>query len=299
MKTALVLGCAGFIGQNLCKGLLKRGYKVIGIDNLSFGKKENIPNGVIFYNQDIMHMNINEKVDYVFYFAGPCSVIQYNKDPLNSLHATIMGMNAAIDVARGNNAKLIYPSSGNIYGNTLPFDEDCETYPNNLYGLGKKICETMARLAWDVSSVGFRIFAGYGMGEAHKGDISSAVTLFLRDMLNDKQPVIWGDGSQRRDFIYIDDIVDALIEGAEKELKYPIYNLGTGKAYSFNKLIEIINMHLDTILKPIYVEKPSTYVEKTVADTSRFFAEFKTIPRSLEGGMKAYINFINTKDKII
>jgi len=292
---ALVLGCCGFIGQNLVKGLLKRGYDVIGLDDLSFGKRESIPKEVKFYLHDVNYrIDIDEDIDVVYYFAGPSSVILFNKDPFNCVRTTLMGMANAIDLARRKKAKLIYPSSGNIYGNGDTFVEWLSAEPNNLYGLCKKICEKMAKNAKDVKSIGFRIFAGYGPEESHKGGISSAVTLFLNDMKEGKQPTIWGDGTQRRDFIYGEDIADALIEANEKELKYSVYNLGTGLSYSFNDIIAILNNILGTNIEALYIPKPKIYVENTTADITRFGTEFETKPRELGAGLEDYIKFINT-----
>jgi UDP-glucose 4-epimerase len=288
---AIVLGSNGFIGQNLVKGLIAFGHEVIALDNLSTGKRESIPPDIKFYNHDVNYrIDIEEDVDVVYYFAGPSSVIQFNKDPFNCVRTTLQGMANAIDLSRRKHAKLVYPSSGNIYGNGTDFVEWMEAEPNNLYGLCKKICERMAKNATDVKSTGFRIFLGYGPGEGHKGEISSAITLFLNDMKAGKSPVIWGDGTQARDPVYIDDIVTALIEAGTKDLKHTVYNLGTSLNYTFNDIVKVINDILKTDIKPVYVEKPKVYVEKTAADTTLFKSEFETIPRELREGLEDYIH---------
>ena len=90
-------------------------------------------------------------------------------------------------------------------------------------------------------SVGLRIFAGFGPGEEHKGEYASVVTLFLNSLMNNKPPVIFGDGTQNRDFVYIEDVVDAIVRSAEKPISNTVINVGTGKNLKFNDVVQIIN----------------------------------------------------------
>ena len=115
--------------------------------------------------------------------------------------------------------KLIYASSGSVYGNTpLPQSENQEPKPANLYGVAKLALEKIASVYSDqVESVGLRIFAGYGPGEEHKGEIASPVAIFLFAALKGEPLVIYGNGEQSRDFIYIDDVVGGLTKAAERK----------------------------------------------------------------------------------
>jgi UDP-glucose 4-epimerase len=296
MSKCLVLGGAGFIGQNIVKRLLKDGHEVTVIDNFEFGKRETIPEGVKVIEHDINNwIGMSEPIDYIFHFAGPSSVIQFNKDPAKCVRTTLHGFSNVLWLARVKNATLIYPSSGTVYSGTDGIcQEFADTKPINLYAICKKICEDMALHARDVRSTGFRIFAGYGPGEEHKGDIASAVTIFMNNLKNNEAPTIWGDGTQTRDFVYIDDIVEAVVSVMKMEGKLPPYvNLGSGKAYSFNAILSILTLIMNKSIQPTYVPKPKTYVEKTLADVTLFKMIYKFIPRDIEAGLKSYLNTEN------
>ena len=296
MTTALITGAAGFIGQNVIKGLLKKGHEVIALDNFIFGKKESIPEGVKIINADINNwLSLNEDIDYIYHFAGPCSVIQFNKDPVECMRTTLRGFSNVLWLARKKKATLIYPSSGNVYGPIEgPLNEFVSVRPPNLYAVAKKACEDMALHSKEVRSIGFRIFAGYGPGEEHKGDIASAVTIFLNSLVKDEQPVIWGDGTQTRDFVYIDDIIDTFMVVPEMTGKLPPFvNIGTGESYSFNYIIDLLNDYLGKNILPVYVPKPQSYVEDTKADIKLYRIIFKLQPRNLEQGLKDYLRHMN------
>jgi len=210
--------------------------------------------------------------------------------PVKSMRRSLHGFHNILNIARSNKAKLIYPSSGNIYGKvTSPQSEDLVPNPQNLYAISKLIWEDMSRLTTDITSIGLRIFAGYGIGEEHKEELASVVTVFLNEIMNGKSPIIWGDGNQTRDFIYIDDIIDGIIEAVNVDTS-TVVNLGTGVSTSFNELISIINNYLDTNVKPIYIDKPKSYVEKTRADTTYMKKLLKINPIDLKQGLKKYIN---------
>jgi UDP-glucose 4-epimerase len=110
------------------------------------------------------------------------------------------------------------------------------------------------------SALGVRIFAGYGPGEGHKGEYASIIYKFCQAMKQGEPPIVFGDGTQTRDFIYIDDVISGIIESRNKER---IVELGTGYNSSFNDVIHIINDLLQTNIKPVYIDKPSSYVQET------------------------------------
>ena len=152
----------------------------------------------------------------------------------------------------------------------------------------------MALHARDVRSIGFRIFAGYGPGEEHKGEIASAITIFMNNLKNNEQPVIWSDGTQTRDFVYIDDIVEAMLRVLTMEGKLPpVVNIGSGEAYSFNDIVSFLNKYMGKDIKPIYIPKPKTYLEKTLADMTIFRMIFKMEPRKIDEGLESYLRHMN------
>jgi len=295
-KKALVTGAAGFIGQSLVKSLLSQGAYVIAFDNLSYGKKENIPKSIneIIIGDVLSRKDLDKvkETDYVFHLAGPSSVILFNEDPAGCFHTTVCGFLNILEWANQKCVKkVIYPSSGSVYGNTtLPQSEETQCKPTNLYGIAKLSCEALAkRCSEHVPTVGLRIFAGYGPGEDHKGDFASVINLFSKSIMIGEAPVIYGDGTQERDFIYIDDIISSIIISAEKDISNVVINIGSGKAYSFNAVASIINTLLGTNVQPKYVRRPNGYLENTCADVKKMKRLLNINPIPLEEGLSSYL----------
>jgi UDP-glucose 4-epimerase len=132
----------------------------------------------------------------------------------------------------------------------------------NDYSKCKALCESIAAKS-NAETLGVRIFAGYGPGEIAKRDYASVITLFLRDMMDGKPPVVFGDGSQKRDFIFITDIIDLILASAETE--QGVIEAGSGEPFSFNHIIQVINETIGKNIQPIYQGKPDNYIEETKA----------------------------------
>lgn len=296
----LVTGGAGFIGSHLTRRLTTLNADVIVLDNFSSGLKENLS----FYSGELVESNvidgsvfneINGDIDYVFHFGAPSSVILFNKDPVSCFNETCSGFLNIINFAiKKNVKKIVFPSSGSVYGSVSPPQSEKDTpAPLNIYGLAKLTCEHIAQFySPQIRSVGLRIFAGYGPGESHKGEISSPVTLFLRSLLKNQKPVVYGNGLQRRDFVYIDDIVEAILKSAQNamfENPFQIVNVGSGRSYSFNETIALINEFLGTNIETVFTSKPATYLERTLADTTFLREKLGLTPILLEDGLKRYL----------
>jgi UDP-glucose 4-epimerase len=302
-KKILITGVCGFIGKNLTKKLMNEN-RIIGVDNFEYSNKDEMKNfikDIEFIEADVSKKEAFEKlpkdIDYIFHFGAPSSIILFKKNPLHCYTETILGMLNVLEFAKSINVKkLIYPSSGSVYaGNKMPHKETILPKPRNLYAAAKIACEGLAFSYQDfVSSIGLRIFAGYGPGEESKGEFASVVYLFIRDVLNDKPPTIFGDGSQSRDFVYIDDIVEAIIRAVEIDYT-GIINIGSGVSTSFNKLIDVINELLGKSIKPIYVPSERNYVEALRASTTlmKKLLKIKTTP--LGEGVKKFISYLETK----
>ncbi len=294
-KLCLVTGGAGFIGQSLTRRLLNMGVCVTVVDCSEYVPFAPIDiTGAHYMQMDVRDSKLMNKwasdFDYIFHFGAPCSVVQFNRDPANSILNTIQGFRNVATLADEHNAKLIFPSSGNVYGNIKsPMKETDKPEPNNAYAACKLLCEDEAG-EWCFDSVGLRIFAGYGQGEQQKGDLASVVTLFLNDIQAGRPITVFGDGEQRRDFIYIDDIVDAVISAAERDVS-PIINVGIGTSYSFNELITtlLVELNVNSDRNVKYVGKPSSYVENTCADTTRMEKELGVYPLLLHEGIRCYL----------
>jgi UDP-glucose 4-epimerase len=293
-KRVLVTGGAGFIGSHISRRLIKVNAEVVVLDNFSAGKKNKFPEECTIVEADIRDSKALERigyVDYIFSFGAPSSVILFNREPVACVEMTVSGFLGIVEWAvKIGSKKIIYPTSGSVYGSApVPQSETAEVLPMNLYGIAKLACEHIARIySHRMPAVGLRIFAGYGPGEEHKGDFGSPVTLFLDSMRKNQRPVVYGNGTQSRDFVYIDDVVEAVIRAAEKEVQ-GIVNVGSGKAYSFNEVINCINDLLGKRITPIYVDKPVNYLEKTLADITTMKKRLGIDPLDLKSGLQRYL----------
>jgi UDP-glucose 4-epimerase len=303
-KKVLITGVSGLIGSNIAKILIKLGAKIYSIDNFSYidielaRKKLKFLSEITIIEGDVALKESWDKLpkdlDYVFHFAGPSSITLYNRTPEKCYVETTLSMYNALEYCKNNKVlKYIYPSSGSNYaGNDMPHNEKVYPRPRNLYGAGKVACEALASSYSDyVKSIGLRIFASFGPGEEWKKDFASAIYLFIRDCMEDKSPVIFGDGTQSRDFIYIVDVAQAIINAAEVDYT-GIINIGTGISTSFNDILATINKVLGKNIKAEHIPKEKNYVEKLKADTTLMNEILKVQPRSFEEGITSFVEYI-------
>jgi UDP-glucose 4-epimerase len=288
---ALVTGSSGFLGSNVVKELKKRGHEVVTVD---------IVNDAEFLfdvtsNKFVEYFKDDKDIKCIYHFASPCSVIQFNQDVNSATRNSIDGLNNIIQLSRILDAKVIMPSSGNVYGDIPYMKEDVTPKPNNPYGITKRAMEYIVMGSIRNYCV-FRIFCGYGPGETKKGDIASPVTMFIRDVLNNKRPVVWGNGEQTRDFVYIDDISRLMVDAMEQDVT-GLYNLGTGESLSFNLMLAILAGDLNPKIRPQYVPKPSSYVESTKADTQKLLLKFGYLPEPFTQRICDYISWIKAGNK--
>lgn len=299
-KKIVITGVCGFIGRNLVLRL-KDGNEIIGVDNFEYSDKnqcKDLLKDIMFIEGDVSKKETFDKlpsdVDYVFHFGAPSSIILFNKNLHHCYEETVLGLLNAFEFAKKNSIKkVVFPSSGSIYsGNNPPHAEHVYPKPRNSYGAAKMACEAIASSYKDfVDSIGLRIFAGYGPGEELKGDFASVVYLFIRDIVKNKSPVVFGDGTQTRDFIFIDDVVDAIIKSAETTY-IGIINVGSGISTSFNDVIKTINDILGRDVKPTYVHKEKNYVEKLQADTRLMKDILKIKPIPLRDGIERFLRYL-------
>lgn len=252
-KTILVTGGAGFIGSHLTDKLIKQGYKVIVIDNLSTGKKENLNSKAKFYKIDICSPKIfqifkKEKPKTVFHLAALARVPLSVEKPVLTSKVNILGtinvFKAGIE-AQAN--RIIFISSSSVYGNQnkLPFKEDMTPNPVSPYGLQKLSGEQFAKIfsnLYKIPIVSLRYFNVYGPRLDFGSDYSLVLGKFLRQKIKAKPLTIFGDGEQTRGFCYIDDVVEGTIKAmtSEKLKGAEVINIGSEKSYSINCLAESI-----------------------------------------------------------
>ncbi len=252
MSLYLVTGGAGFIGSHLCDALIARGDSVRVLDDLSTGNRANLPDGVEPIVGDIADpvtvARVTDGVDGCFHLAAIASVERGVTDWLGSHRVNLMGTVSIFDAIRRGGAKIpvVYASSAAVYGDcrTIPVPETAECRPLSAYGADKYGCELHARVAshvHEIPAVGFRFFNVYGPRQDPKSPYSGVISIFCERILNDQPLVIHGDGTQTRDFVYVGDVVAALLAGMRlRPSDAPVFNVCTGHATSVLDLARTI-----------------------------------------------------------
>jgi UDP-glucose 4-epimerase len=232
MKKVLVTGGCGFIGHSLTLELIKRGYDVDVIDNLSIGKEAKIPEGCNFLGGDIRGMdNQNDKpYTYIFHLAALSRIQPSFKNPTLTFSVNVDGTKKVVEYAFQNKCKLIYSGSSSRWHNPVL----------SPYAMTKHMGEEWIKLFKEVYGLNAeiaRFYNVYGPGELVTSDMSAVIGIWRNAISKGETIKIHGDGEQRRDFTHIDDIVDGLIRIAESDEKHEdAWELGTGKNYSLNEV---------------------------------------------------------------
>lgn len=275
----LVTGGAGFIGSNLVERLLKENHQVIVLDNLSTGSLENLKssiNKITFIQSPVMA--VLEKIeiknlDGIFHLGIPSSTMLYRENHF-LIGEAITEFIKILELAKRENCKLIFASSSSIYnGNTPPFKENMPVLVKDFYTEARYPMERLAKLYNDfygIKSIGLRLFSVFGPHEKAKKEFANLVSQFLWLIQKNESPVIYGDGSQKRDFVYVGDVVRGFQMAMNSKIDWDIFNIGTGQSYTLNELIDILNEILVKNIKPTYIQNPlKNYVEETIADIKK------------------------------
>ncbi|MFC4543282.1 NAD-dependent epimerase/dehydratase family protein [Halosolutus amylolyticus] len=284
----LVTGGAGFIGSNLANHLATDN-DVIAIDDCYLGTPANLAEGVDFAERSVLEDDLPTDVDVVFHLAALSSYAMHEEDPTTGARVNVEGFVNVVEQARQDGCDtVVYASTSSIYGSrTEPSPEDMPVSVNTGYEASKLARERYGEYFanhYDMSMAGMRFFSvyqGYDGAEEHKGEYANVIAQFADDVASGRSPKLYGDGTQTRDFTHVSDIVRGLELAADHELT-GIYNLGTGEAYAFDTVVDLINEELGTDVDPEYVENPipeSVYVHDTCADSSKIREETGWEPR--------------------
>jgi len=302
MKKILITGVAGFIGSNLADRLLQeRGYRVIGIDNLSTGPREQIPEGVEFYPLDIRDPAICplfRDVDCVFHLAAKNCIDDCQKDPLETASVNVLGSVQVFESARQNSVrKVIYAESSSLYeGSTLFPTPETEMKPESFYASSKAASLFFAKSYQRFSSVAFtalRYFCVYGPRQDYRRSIPPVMSAFILQLLQKKRPTIYGSGKKKRDFIYIDDVNDFHLQALnDPRTDGKTFNLGSGYQSSIEEIFEKISSLLRSDLKPLYKNDLPGEAESTLACIQEALAIGWSPKTSLTDGLLRSIQFI-------
>jgi ADP-L-glycero-D-manno-heptose 6-epimerase len=276
VKNILVTGGSGFIGANLTLELQNR-YPNATITVLDDFRGSSFKN-LLGFKGDVLAFNVAEKqwldsfktqpVDVIFHLASITDTTVLDEKKM--MYDNVEGFRNILDLALHKKADLVFASSAAVYGSQdHPMTEADGGRPNNIYGFSKWVMENIAHhYEGRLKIVGLRYFNVFGPGEFYKGNAASMIYQLYKQMKSGKRPRIFKFGEQKRDFIYVKDVVEATIKARDAK-QNTVVNVGTGNATTFNALIAAINEALGTSLEPDYFENPYDFYQNfTQADMS-------------------------------
>jgi len=282
MASYLVTGGAGFIGSHLAEELLRRGQRVRVVDSLITGKRRNLEplNGVEFVEGDLADPSIAaaavQGMDYVLHQAAIPSVPRSVKDPVTSNRANIdASLNVLVAARDAGVKRVVYAGSSSAYGDTptLPKREDMPTNPLSPYALQKLVAEQYCRMftrLYGLETVTIRYFNVFGPRQDPGSPYSGVISLFSTALLERRQPVIYGDGEQTRDFTYVANVVDGVLRACKAaDAAGEVINVATGGRISLNQLLQTMNRIVGTSIDAIYKEPRDGDVRDSQADISK------------------------------
>ena len=282
MASYLVTGGAGFIGSHLAEELVRRGHTVRVVDSLITGKRRNLSHlpQVEFVHGDLAELEVAERavrgMDYVLHQAAIPSVPRSVLDPVTSNRANITASLNVLVAARDAKVKrLVYAGSSSAYGNTptLPKREDMPTNPLSPYALQKLVaeqyCQMFTRL-YGLETVTIRYFNVFGPRQDPGSPYSGVISLFATALLEGRQPTIYGDGGQTRDFTYVANVVDGVLRACEApKASGEVINVACGTRISLNDLLRAMNKIVGTNIEPIYAPQRAGDVRDSQADIAK------------------------------
>lgn len=281
----LVTGGAGFIGSNIVKEILHRGDKVRVLDNFATGKRENI----LFYNDhpnlemiegDLRSFHIVRNavkgVDYVLHQGALPSVPRSINDPITSNDVNILGTLNVLEAAKEFKVKrVVFASSSSVYGNTetLPKVETMPVAPLSPYAVTKYAAERYCQIytqIYGLETVCLRYFNVFGPNQDPTSQYSAVIPKFIKAIQEDRQPVIFGDGSQSRDFTFVTNNVEAnLLACVAEKAAGEVFNIACGIKYTLIELVNEINKVLGKNIEPIFDKDRTGDVKHSLADISK------------------------------
>jgi ADP-L-glycero-D-manno-heptose 6-epimerase len=305
----IITGGAGFIGSNLTLALQEKfpHARLTVIDDFRSGDFKNLAG----YRGDFVAQNLatldwqeqfgNQKFDAIFHLASITDTTMH--DQFAQVHDNVESFRRILRYAQPTKTRLVYASSASTYGaSTEASVESNGAAPANIYAFSKTIIDNIAMREAKESPnwiiIGLRYFNVYGPREAHKGVPASMVFHLSKQMKAGQRPRIFKQGEQKRDFVYVKDIVEGSILALEA-LESGTYNLGCGQARSFNELVDILNKCLGTKFHPDYIDNPHAHYQTfTEADLNKVRDGLGYQPRyPLEDGVKDYLHWLYPEDK--
>jgi len=308
MSLYLVTGGAGFIGSNIVKELIYRGERVRVLDNFSTGKRENLAPFREHIDFEMVEGDVRsyhivrdsvKGVDYILHQGALPSVPRSVKDPITTNEVNINGTLNVLEAAREVNVKrVVFASSSSVYGNseTLPKEENMPVAPLSPYALtkyaGERYCQVFYKL-YGIETVALRYFNVFGPNQDPTSQYSAVIPKFIKMMKEGRSPVIYGDGTQSRDFTYVSNNVEAnLLACTTPGIGGEVFNIACGERFTLLDLVNSINMLLNTNIQPVFEAKRLGDVEHSLAsiDKAKELLKFKVNTGFLEGLKKLIHN---------
>jgi UDP-glucose 4-epimerase len=286
----LVTGGAGFIGSHLCEGLLAQGYQVRVLDNLAYGNRQSVPSGAEFIQGDIRDIAACQRAAAGMHGVFHCAAMSRSGPSQEQIDictgSNIVGTQNMLLAARDAGVKrFIYSGSSTYYGNRAPPHRESDP-PDllNMYGLTKRVGEQYCLMfdeSFDLPALVLRYFNVYGPRQPETGAYALVLGIFLRNHAENKVLEIHGDGSQRRDFVHVRDVVAANIAAYHSNLRGEVFNVGSGENISVKELADMISP------AQVHAEGRKGDAAATLADISRIKAALGWAPQiSFADGLK-------------
>ena len=309
MAYYLVTGGAGFIGSHLAEELVRGGHSVRIVDSLITGKRANLAHvpGIEFVEGDLAEPGVAERavqrIDYVLHQAAIPSVPRSVKDPVSSNRANITSTLNLLVAARDAGVKrLVYAGSSSAYGDTpvLPKREDMAPNPLSPYALQKLVGEQYCRMftqLYGFETVTTRYFNVFGPRQDPGSPYSGVISLFSTALLEGRQPTIYGDGGQTRDFTYIANVVDGVLRACEApNVAGEVMNVATGSRISLNELLQTMNRIVGTNLEAVYAGARPGDIRDSQADITKAQMLLGYSPTvGLEEGLQRTLEWFRTE----
>ena len=308
-KNILITGGLGFIGSHIANTLIENNNITI-IDNLSTGNIKNLNNpqheNLKIIKENICNTNFNKltlNTDYIFHLASMASVPLSVENPITcskiNLNATIKLLKSATD---NNVEKIIFSSSSAVYGENknMPLKETETLMPNSPYASSKASCELYLKSFYECYGLNYtalRYFNVFGPKQNKNSQYATVIPNFINALLKNKQPIIYGDGEQTRDFIFVNDVVGANIAAAKSDYN-GVVNVACGEKLSINKLYELIKQTLGSDIEPEYRKVRPGDIKHSLADVNNMKKiNYKVTHENFEKQLKETINWFKKELK--
>jgi UDP-glucose 4-epimerase len=303
----LITGGAGFIGSHICTQLLKKGHSVDVIDNLSTGQIEFVPDGARLFEIDITNSQELEEIfdesapDAVIHTAAQIDVSKSVSDPLYDANVNTIASLKLLELSRRHAVqKFVFSSTAAVYGDTsvFPTKEDILGIPLSPYGIGKLAVEQYMRFYGDVHGLPYTIlrYANvYGPRQGTKGE-AGVVAIFLQKLLSGEAPIIFGDGTQTRDFVFVEDVAHANVCAVESKEKKELYNVSTQKETSVNELYATLLAALKTQKEACLGKPRDGEIAKSVLSNQKMKQDWNWTPKTnLTSGIRKTVQWFRAK----